>query len=247
MSKTTFKVVAASFSLAALSLTGFASSAQAFGVDLITNGSFELGTPDPAQEAAKGFTTIDAPNTTTIANWDVGAIGGTNPGVDWIGSYWEAGDLLRSVDMSGGHAASDDARGSLTQTILTPLVVGVQYLFTFKMSGNTDGPPLPIKTLDVQLGSGPAHTFTYDTSSSDIPTPMNWQLMSWVFTYVGGDPNTLTILSSGLGSAYGGAVDDAHLVATPIPPAVWLFGSGLLGIVALGRRRNQSKMISFAS
>lgn len=32
--------------------------------------------------------------------------------------------------------------------------------------------------------------------------------------------------------------DDHHLPAVPVPAAVWLFASGLIGLVAVGRRRN---------
>jgi hypothetical protein len=33
------------------------------------------------------------------------------------------------------------------------------------------------------------------------------------------------------------AMDDLHYCQIPVPPAVWLFGSGLLGLAGLGRRK----------
>lgn len=57
-------------------------------------------------------------------------------------------------------------------------------------------------------------------------------------------PNTFTIRfsagSGDIGGATSMAAEDFHQVtmsAIPIPPAVWLFGSGLAGLVAVARRR----------
>jgi hypothetical protein len=34
-------------------------------------------------------------------------------------------------------------------------------------------------------------------------------------------------------------MDDVSLTAVPVPAAVWLFGSGILGLVGVARRRKQ--------
>lgn len=47
--------------------------------------------------------------------------------------------------------------------------------------------------------------------------------------------NDLTLRSTS-GAAYFG-MDEASYVVTPIPAAVWLFGSGLLGLIGLARRK----------
>ena len=55
---------------------------------------------------------------------------------------------------------------------------------------------------------------------------------AWVFTYNFGFQDNI----SKYGSLYGWAVVDGD-VFIPIPPAIWLFGSGLLGLVGIARRK----------
>ena len=69
---------------------GAGNSAQAAS---FTNGSFELGT-DPGS-----FSTVFQGDGATITGWLVGGPSGAS--VDYIGSYWEAADGSRSVDLSG--------------------------------------------------------------------------------------------------------------------------------------------------
>jgi len=52
-----------------------------------------------------------------------------------------------------------------------------------------------------------------------------------------GDGNAVELTFATSGGVF--VVDVAQtLVAVPVPAAVWLFGSGLLGLVGIGRRRN---------
>jgi hypothetical protein len=69
---------------------GAGSSAQAAS---FTNGSFELGS-DPGS-----FSTVFQGDGATITGWLVGGPSGAS--VDYIGSYWEAADGTRSIDLSG--------------------------------------------------------------------------------------------------------------------------------------------------
>ena len=54
-----------------------------------------------------------------------------------------------------------------------------------------------------------------------------------------GSPYSLTIFADVIHTAAGQISSfDAHLIpAVPVPPAVWLFGSGLLGLVGIARRK----------
>jgi hypothetical protein len=56
---------------------------------------------------------------------------------------------------------------------------------------------------------------------------------------IAGSPYSLTILAQISHSAGAGQISsfDAHLVPVPVPAAVWLFGSGLLGLAGIARRK----------
>src|ERR1700761_1608688 len=98
------------FAAAAIAVAAFAGSANA--ANLIQNGSFEEGT-DPGS-----FTSL-TPGSTDITDWSIGPIG-----VDYIGSYWQAADGSRSVDLAGtlpGGTATGDASGSIFQSFATTL------------------------------------------------------------------------------------------------------------------------------
>ena len=76
-----------------------------------TNGSFEIG------PATGTFTTLGTGNT-SITGWTVGG-----SGVDYIGSFWQAQDGSRSLDLSALGA------GSVSQTFDT--ILNQVYLVNF--------------------------------------------------------------------------------------------------------------------
>jgi hypothetical protein len=47
-------------------------------------------------------------------------------------------------------------------------------------------------------------------------------------------------------NAYAWAVHEGNIGAVPIPAAVWLFGSGLIGLIGAARRK-KSMMIKYQS
>ena len=57
--------------------------------------------------------------------------------------------------------------------------------------------------------------------------------IAWFFNMGTGGQN----LDSKTGSFYGWAVQSGDVSAVPVPAAVWLFGSGLLGLVGVARRK----------
>lgn len=56
---------------------------------------------------------------------------------------------------------------------------------------------------------------------------------AWTFIYQGGGQTTLDEISG----LHGWAVCAGDVSAVPVPAAVWLFGSGLLGLVGMARRK----------
>ncbi len=173
---------------AALALLPVAAMAAAF-----SNGSFETGTPPGS------FLTLTAPNSTDIANWTVSA-----GSVDYIGSYWQAADGSRSLDMNGTGA------GTITQTFDT--TPGATYTVTFDLSGNPDGGPT-MKVLQVSAGGSP-ELFYYDTAThGNTKTNMKWEAETYVFTATG--PSTTLTFASQIAGAYGPALDNVALAAGP--------------------------------
>ena len=182
----------------------------------ITNGSFELGT-DPG-----GFTTVAGGDNTTITGWTVGG-----DSVDYIGTYWQASDGSRSIDLSGNNA------GSISQA-LTGLHIGQEYTVTFDLAGNPAGAPA-FKDLTVTTNTG-FGTYTFDTTLTSLGA-MAWAPNVYVFIATA-TTDTLTFISN-TGTAFGPALDNVAIAATPIPGAILLFGSALGGMGFLGYRRKK--------
>jgi len=74
------------------------------------------------------------------------------------------------------------------------------------------------------------------------------------FTYIGGPSTTDVLITNGAfgpwqdafgqditGTTFNGASVTVLPAAVPLPAAVWLFGSGLLGVVGVARRRQSKK------
>ncbi len=178
----------------------------------LTNGSFELGV-DPG-----AYTTLD-PGSTDITGWTI------TGQIDYIGSYWQASDGSRSIDLSGFSA------GSIQQDIAT--VAGLTYIVNFDMAGNPDGGPT-IKTLNLEAVGISSQTFNFDITGM-TKTNMGWQTNQWSFT-AGSGTTTLKFTSLD-NTGYGPALDNVKLSAIPAPGAILLcsLGAGLVGW--LRRRR----------
>ena len=99
-----------------------------------TNGSFELGSVNPGG----GWITLSSGNP-AITGWEI--FDGT---IDYIGTYWQAADGSRSLDLNGS-----DGPAGVRQTFDT--IGGATYQVSFALAGNPDGAPF---TKSVQVTSG---------------------------------------------------------------------------------------------
>jgi len=195
------------------------------GVNLIQNGSFELGTFDSAP-----FDTLSN-GSTAITAWTVGG-----NSIDWIGTYWQPGDGSRSLDLSGL------GLGSVSQTFKT--VVGQTYTVGFVMSGNPDGGPNP-KTLDVTVDG---FDFTFNPASGPSRSNMNWTPGS--FSFIANAPSsTLTFASTTCATggdnacAFGAALDKVSVSAVPELSTWVMMLLGFAGIGFVAYRRAQKAAV----
>ena len=184
----------------------------------VTNGSFESGLSNIGN-----FTTLYAGDSTSITGWTI-----TGGNVDYIGSYWTAADGSRSLDLNGL------VPGSISQTIFG-LTSGVTYEVTFDLAGNPAGGPNP-KTLNVTASAGPS-SFSFNAANTSLGT-MGWVAELFFFTATG-PSTTLTFASTTTGfsgndsypSAFGPALDNVSISATPLPSSWTML---IAGFVAFG-------------
>jgi len=165
-----------------------ASSALAAG---FTNGSLE-GTLTPSYPGYD-FQRL-ASGATTIPGWTV-----TSGDVDWIGTYWQAQQGTKSIDLDGA------ANGAISQIFDT--ISGKTYFVSFYLSGNpADGPA--IKTLTVNATGGATTTYSYDTSvTGNTLADMKWAAAGYSFT-ASGATATLTFTSTTTPVGWGPALDN---------------------------------------
>jgi choice-of-anchor C domain-containing protein len=194
--------------------------------NLVSNGSFELGSPQP-----NPFRTLGVGNTYMI-DWTV-----MSGNVDWVKApQFDASLGSNSVDLNGN---TSTPRGSISQTISSGLVAGELYVVTFDMSGNPDGSLVtdPVRNLELSVG-GVSQSFAFDTSAVGggiSATNMGYITQSFIFN-APGTGTTLTFLSQD-STIYSAVIDNVTLELVPEPSAMMLLGFGALGIVSRRRAR----------
>jgi choice-of-anchor C domain-containing protein len=213
------------FSSSAVLAAFVASASPAFAaVNLVSNGSFEAGA-NPGS-----FTTLGT-GSGSLTAWTI-----ASGNIDYIGTYWQASQGVRSLDMNGSFVA-----GTITQ-LITGLQIGKTYNFSFDIAGNPDGPP-PTKSLDATI-NGNTYTAAFPVGAN-TKASMGWSTYSTSF--VAGSTSTLLSFTPNgdpLG-AYGPALDNVSVSAAVPEPATWAMM--LLGLVGLGFMSRRRKPIGVAA
>ena len=193
-------------------------------------GSFELGA---FVNNGNGFMPI-APGGTTITGWTVG---GPGDGVDWLITPSFAADIgTHSVDL-------EHLTNSSISTVI-PTVTGQVYELTFGaaavdiFSGSFPGDNLGKVSAGSLLDQAFAAEFSSQTSNQV------YTQFSFLFTALD-STTSVEFMATGPDTAYGPVLDSVSVSAVPLPAAIWLFGSGLIGLI--GMRRKSSKITALSA
>lgn len=221
--------------LVALSLLAAAAPGHA-----LVNGGFEETPTHPYNGSIDGFEELD-PGSTAIEGWvvfqPVGAGSGT--GVDWINSYWQAGEGNFSLDLN------QTGRGGIRQ-IITGLTAGVTYYVNFLYSGNPtknqpDSPNKRALFTYGNIGSTESTTLQYNVNAfGNTYSDMKWQQATYSFV---SDGSAAIIRLASLTPGATGMAFDAFSISAAPDSATWLsmiLGFGIAGTAL--RRSRQAKV-----
>ena len=188
--------------------------------NLIQNGSFETATVNP--NPGTSYITLGV-GSTVITGWTV-----SQATIDYIGTYWQASEGSRNLDLSGLNA------GGIQQTFNT--TVGDTYRVTFDLAGNPNASPI-IKDRRVSAG-GRSADFSFNTTGKSNSN-MGWLSKSWDFT-ANSTTTTLEFIdltNSFLTNSFAGpALDNVSVIALSPPPTPTSIPepSSMLGLLSLG-------------
>jgi|GEM_PF-1703677 len=168
--------------------------------ELLVNGGFENGR-DP------GVSRALYAGSGNVVGWTV------NAPVDYIGTFWQASEGRRSIDLDG-----TPGPGAIAQTFRT--APAQNYRVAFDMAANTDGPPR-IKRMNVSV-AGVVREFDFDMTGHSMAS-MGWVRHDFIFR-ASAASTTLTFSSlHRRGNWNGAALDNVSVTPAsqgeaPAPP-----------------------------
>jgi choice-of-anchor C domain-containing protein len=177
------------------------------------NGSFEI----PGGFSENSFSTYRW-NSTLITGWRV-----FDNDIDYGNFEWDASEGTHSIDLNGTQP------GGIEQTFDT--IPATKYEVLFDIAGNPNS--IIIKTLEVNVTDNLTIEYSFDTTGFDRQN-MGWTTRSYTFV-ASTNSSTLQFLSTTDGAG-GPTLDNVRVNVVPIPSAICLFGSGLIGFVVLRRK-----------
>jgi len=192
----------------------------------------------------------------------VGVLPATPGGTDYQAYYDDVADVTWLANANAGAGSSFDDGASTTDGLMswtnasnwaaslningvtgwrlpfTDETCGVNFNCTDSEMGNlfyivlggTAGDPISVTNNSNYGLFSNVQDFAY-WSATELPPPAN---EAWFFNFVNGKQNSAP--ESNVNFAWAVLTGGSHLVV-PVPAAVWLFGSGLLGLIGIARRR----------
>lgn len=210
--------------------------------NLVTNGSFEANTIVPTN--GLDFQTFTPASSPAFIGWTIFTLDSNtglpilNSGsVDLVGTYWQAADGTKSLDLDG------NTQSGVMQSLLT--TAGTKYTLDFSISGNPDS--CHNCAVSTQMSVGVAinnQTYTFNITPSQDHNNMHWQtVLPITFTATSGSTDlSFASLTSG---SYGMVLDNVSVVAVPESEtwAMLLVGLGLVGLRLRKKERKEGRLL----
>ena len=156
-----------------------------------------------------------------------------------------SGTALLATNILGAGVGADNAillnegpvHGSILSVNIPALVAGGQYLLVFEHWGDNRPSGTNPYRFDVSINGSVLQTVSrdYDYSTSPLAVPGTFVTASVLFTAPSSNI-TLQFTDTTTTGQASGIIDNIRISAVPIPTALWLLGSGLIGLVAIRRR-----------
>ena len=198
------------FALALLAAgLGMSGAAQAALINLVVNGGFESPAIAPPYALS-----VNPTGWTGLGDLVVQGYAGAMSSGD--GNQW--------LDLNPGTGPGTGMSQDIT------LTAGKTYQFSFLYNGGGGG-----TTTQIAYSLGSSLSGNVSTASMNVYGGTPWATFSTSFTPTVSGAETLNFVPNGVWS--GGFIDAVNISAVPLPAAVWLLGSGLIGMVGVARRR----------
>lgn len=166
--------------------------------------------------------------------------GGT---ADWTWTTPVVGNLITSTETilppeGTGFGITYGGVDAFTQSQSVEILTTGDYIFSVDANALTGSVFLQSISADRTLVDGAFQLFAGSSTFSpnmDVTTTDGWKTFTWTTTLDAG------FLDVGLRTTnfdtYSIAFDNFSITAVPVPAAIWLFGSGLIGLVGVARRK----------
>jgi choice-of-anchor C domain-containing protein len=181
-------------------------------------GSFEIQN-SPFIETHPDFMRLPS-GSSVITGWSVGG-----NGVDYLTEplHLAVGSGTYSIDLSA------ETAGTLSTNFST--VIGSKYRLTFQAYGSSSP---GIYTGRVSVGDLVGQLFT----PANVALPETATFTSYDFQFTALSTNTTLFFDvASSPSGFGPVIDEVSVNIVPLPSAVWFFGSGLLGLIGIARKK----------